>query len=125
VRILHNVSVIGEVSVAEPRLKAGLWVNMALRMADRNGRPGVILRKGDADSGSVLAVMRGREGLSVLSQVRAADGALAWLRGTGVAPVDQAAADAYIARQVRSDPDLWVVEFESPDLTPPFEAKLV
>ena len=124
-RILHNVSVIGEVSVAEPRLKAGLWVNMALRMADRNGRPGVILRKGDADSGSVLAVMRGREGLSVLSQVRAADGALAWLRGTGVAPVDQAAADAYIARQVRSDPDLWVVEFESPDLTPPFEAKLV
>jgi hypothetical protein len=123
--ILHNVRAIGEVSVAEPRLKAGLWVNMALRIADRNGRPGVVLRKGDADSGSVLAVMRGRDGLSVLSQVRAADGALAWLRGTGAEPVDQAAADAYIARQVRSDPDVWVVEFESPDLAPPFEAKLV
>ena len=111
--------------MAEPRLKAGLWVNMALRIADRNGRPGVVLRKGDADSGSVLAVMRGRDGLSVLSQVRATDGTLAWLRGTGTEPVDQAAADAYIARQVRSDPDLWVVEFESPDFTLPFEAKLV
>jgi len=111
--------------MAEPRLKAGLWVKMALRMADRDGRPGAVLRKGDADSGGVLAVLRGREGLVVLSQVRAADGALAWMRGTGPAPVDQEAADTYIARQVRFDPDIWVVEFEAPDLAPPFEAKLL
>ena len=111
--------------MAEPRLKAGLWVKMALRMADRHGRPGVVLRKGDPDSGGVLAVLRGREGLVVLSQVRAADGELAWMRGTGPAPVDQDAADAYVTRQVRFDPDIWVLEFEAPDLTPPFEAKLV
>ena len=111
--------------MAEPRLKAGLWVKMALRMADRDGRPGVVLRRGDADSGGLLVVLRGREGLALLSQVRAADGALAWMRGTGAAPVDQAAADAYVARQVRFDPDIWVLEFDAPDLTPPFEAKLV
>lgn len=111
--------------MAEPRLKAGLWVKMALRMADRGGLPGVVLRKGDGDSGGVLVVLRGREGLVVLSQVRAADSALAWMRGTGVTPVDQAAADAYVARQVRFDPDIWVLEFEAPDLVPPFEAKLV
>ena len=111
--------------MAEPRLKAGLWVKMALRMADREGRPGVVLRKGDADSGGVLLVLRGREGLVVLSQVRAGDGALAWMRGTGAAPVDDAAVDAYITRQVRFDPDLWVLEFEAPDLLPPFEARLV
>ena len=84
-----------------------------------------MLRKGDADSGGVLVVLRGREGLVVLSQMRAADGALAWMRATGAAPVDQAAADAYVARQVRFDPDIWVLEFEAPDLLPPFEAKLV
>ena len=77
------------------------------------------------DSGGVLVVLRGREGLVVLSQMRAADGALAWMRATGAAPVDQAAADAYVARQVRFDPDIWVLEFEAPDLLPPFEAKLV
>ena len=73
----------------------------------------------------MLVVLRGREGSCVLSQVRTADGALAWMRGTGAAPVDQAAADAYVARQVRFDPDIWVLEFDAPDLIPPFEAKLV
>ena len=111
--------------MAEPRLKAGLWVRMALRLADRDGRPGVVLRKGDPDSGGVLVVLRGREGLAVLSQVRTAEGAPAWMRGTGTGPVDQATVDAYVARQARFDPDIWVLEFDAPDLLPPFEAKLV
>jgi len=111
--------------MAEPRLKAGLWVGLVLRMADRAGRNGVVLRRGDADAGGILVVLRGRDGLVVLSQLRTAEGAAAWMRATGVSPVDQAAADAYIARQVRFDPDIWVLEFDAPDLIPPFEAKLV
>jgi hypothetical protein len=111
--------------MAEPRLKAGLWIKMALRLADRDGRAGVVLRRGDPDSGGVLVVLRGRAGLCVLSQVRAADGALAWMRATGGEPVDQDTVDAYIARQVRFDPDVWVLEFDSPDFVPPFEARLV
>jgi len=111
--------------MTEPRIKAGLWVKMALRMADLAGRSGAVLRKGDPDSGGILVVLRGREGLVVLSQVRAADGAQAWLRGTGPAPVDQQVADSYVERQVGFDPDLWVVECDSPDFVPPFEAKLI
>ena len=109
----------------EPRIKAGLWVKMALRLADADGRPGAVLRRGDPDSGGVLAVLRGREGMLVLSQMRTADGALAWMRATGPVPVDQGVADGYVARQVKFDPDLWVVEFDAPDLQPPFEAKIV
>jgi hypothetical protein len=111
--------------MSEPRVKAGLWVSMALRVANSAGQPAVVLHKGDADAGGVLAVLRGRAGLCVLSQIRTADGALAWLRATGAAPVTQAAVDSYVARQMRFDPDLWVVEFETPDLVPPFEAKIV
>jgi len=109
----------------EARVKAGLWVSMALRLGDGAGRPGAVLRRGDADAGGILVVLRGRAGLCVLSQVRAADGSAAWMRGTGAAPVEEAAADAYVARQLRFDPDLWVLEFEAPDLLPPFEAKIV
>lgn len=111
--------------MSEPRVKAGLWVRMALRLADREGRPGVVVRRGDPDAGGVLLVLRGRSGVSVLSQVRAADGEAAWLRATGAAAVDEAAADAYVARQLKFDPDLWVLEFEAPDLLPPFAVRIV
>jgi hypothetical protein len=109
----------------EPRVKAGLWVQIALRLGDKAGRPGMVLRKGDADAGGILVVLHGREGLAVLSQMRGADGALAWMRATGAAPVDQDTADTYVARQVKFDPDLWVLEFEAPDLLPPFEGKII
>ena len=111
--------------VAEPRVKAGIWVAAALRLSDGGGRPGAVLRRGDADGGGILVVLRGREGLCVLTQVRTGDGEAAWMRGTGAAPVEQEAADAYVERQVRRDPDLWVVEFEAPDLLPPFEGRIV
>jgi hypothetical protein len=111
--------------MSEPRVKAGLWVSMALRMGNRDGRPGVVVRKGDPDAGGVLVVLHGRDGMTVLSQVRGANGEVAWMRGTGAGPVDQPAVDAYIARQVKFDPDVWVLEFEAPDLLPPFEAKIV
>jgi hypothetical protein len=109
----------------EARVKAEIWVSAALRLADQAGRSGAVLRKGDPDAGGVLAVLRGREGISVLTQVRDGAGREAWLRGTGPTPVSDEEADAYIARAVKRDPDLWVVEFDAPDLLPPFEARLL
>nr|WP_294507471.1 DUF1491 family protein [uncultured Rhodopila sp.] len=111
--------------MTDPRIKAGIWVSMALRMGNADGRFGAVLRKGDADAGGVLVVLRRDKEICVLSQVRSVEGDLAWMRATGAAPIDQDAADAYIARQVKFDPDLWVIEFEAPDLLPPFEAKFV
>jgi hypothetical protein len=108
-----------------PRIKAGIWVSMALRMGNADGRYGAVIRKGDPDAGGVLVVLRNDMDVSVLSQLRSGDGELGWMRATGPGPVDDATADAYIARQVNFDPDLWVIEFEAPDLLPPFEAKLV
>ena len=111
----------------EPRLKAGLWASAALRRAHQLGRSGMVLRRGDPDAGGVVVVLREQRGgtMVALSQARTADGASAWIRGTGAAPADQAAIDAYVARQVARDPDLWVLEIEGPDLVPPFEAVIL
>ena len=111
--------------MAQPRVKAKLWVQMALRMGDIDGRPGTVLRSGDPDAGGILVMLRGRDGLSVLSQARAGEGDVSWIRATGPAAVEQAAADSYVARPVGRDPDLWGVEFEAPDLLPPFEARIL
>ena len=111
--------------MSEPRVKAKLWVQMALRLGAGAGRHGVVVRSGDPDAGGILVMLRGRAGTVVLSQVRSGSGEAAWLRGTGATPVDEAAADGYVARQVGFDPDLWVIEFESPDYLPPFEGKIV
>ena len=111
--------------MSQPRVKAGLWVSMALRMGNADGRYGSVIRKGDPDAGGVLVVLRRGNEVSVLSQMRSADGELAWMRATGADPVDDATADAYIARQVKFDPDLWVLEFDAPDFLPPFEGRVV
>jgi hypothetical protein len=70
-------------------------------------------------------VLRGHAGLTVLSQIRDATGEPAWLRGTGETPVEENVADAYIAKQLKYDCDLWVLEFDAPDDLPPFEAKII
>ena len=98
---------------------------MALRLGQADGRYGMVIRKGDPDAGGVLVVLRGRLGVAVLSQMRAGDGEAAWMRATGPGAVDQETADAYVARQLKFDPDLWVLEFESPDLLPPFDARIL
>lgn len=107
--------------MGEPRIKAGIWVSAAIRLGNIQGKPGVVVRKGDEDAGGVLAVLRGRAGNIVLTQFREADGRLAWMRGTGAEPVSETATDEYLAKQLRYDPDLWVIEFEAADYVPPFE----
>ena len=109
----------------DAKVKAHIWVAMAIRMSDMAGRPAVVLRRGDADSGGVLCVLLGREGQVVLAQARDAEGRPAWVRGTGASPVPAEIADAYVDRQHQRDPDVWVLEFEAPDYLPPFEARII
>jgi hypothetical protein len=97
----------------EPRLKTGLVVQAALYLSTQRAIPMTVVRRGDADAGAILVKLNQLEqGFTVLAQTRTIDGELVWMRATGAEPVDEPAADAYIERQVKRDPDLWVVEIE-------------
>ena len=98
----------------EPRLKTKVQVMAAVRLCAMHAIPITVARRGDEDAGTILVKLNQLErGITVLAQTRTALGDLAWLRATGAAPVAEADADAYIARQRGRDPDLWVIEIES------------
>jgi len=106
----------------EARLKSKLSVMAAIRLGQSAGLNAVIARKGDEDAGAILLKQNLLgAGFRVLTQVRSAEGKLGWMAGTGEEPVDEAAADAYIARQIDRDWDIWVVEIEDRQGRNPFE----
>lgn len=100
--------------MSDPRLKTDLWATALIRRW--NGNPDVVatlVRRGDSDAGTVLIKIARLDGTaSVLSPTTAAAGTRAWMRGTGAAPVSDADAEAYIQRQRKRDPDVWVIEIE-------------
>jgi len=99
--------------MSEPRLKAKLWVQAAIRRCIVENVSAVVSAKGDENAGAVLVKLnRGALGCEVFSQVRDGDGNPAWLRATGLAPVPEDRADAYIARARDIDCDLWVIEVD-------------
>ncbi len=112
--------------MSEPRLKARFWVQAALRQAQGSGSFGAVVRAGDDDAGGIVVLLRARDNLTtVLGQTRSSSGAPAWVRVAGGGPVDQETANAYVAREIARDPDIWVVEFDADDGRPPFEALLL
>jgi len=109
----------------DDRLPTELWVMGHVRAANAQGVSMLLLRKGDRSRGTVLVKINRLDGrFAVLAQVRR-DERLVWSRATGPEPVDEATADAYIARQVKYDPDLWVVEVEDRQGRPWFEGPII
>ncbi|KXV00756.1 hypothetical protein AD929_09155 [Gluconobacter potus] len=99
------------------RLKTGLWVRAVLRRISSDGTSAMVLKKGDEDAGAVLIVLADRSGgTGVLRE----DGN-GWAR---VDATDPAGVDAYLERQKKYDPDLWIIELEMRDVSQPIERTL-
>jgi hypothetical protein len=108
------------------RLKTEIWFQAQLRLCDLRGLPVMVLRRGDRDSGAViLKLVRPGGAPALFAQTRRPDGERAWLRVKLPEPTGEAEAEAYLAREVRRDPDLWVIEIEDRDRTYELDAPVL
>jgi len=106
------------------RLKAGILVQAILRLYDQAMIPAYQRRRGDADSGAVLVkiALGIGQGALLLSQTRDAEGNPAWLK-TG--PLSDPEIELQIDRNIKFDPDLWVIEAEDARGRFPLDEKIL
>ena len=101
--------------MTEPRLKTALWVQAQVRTCDIALLPIAVRRRGDPDAGAVLLrLVRDKDLSLLLKRATTSGGQSGWMVVAGNAQVDDASAEAYIAREVARDDDLWVIEIEDP-----------
>jgi hypothetical protein len=99
------------------RLKSGIWVAAYLRRCQVEGVAAVLRRRGAEEAGAIfikVSVLDGNADLygpapqSAFEEARPSERAF----NLALAAKPEAEIEAYLARQLRYDPDLWIVEVE-------------
>lgn len=100
----------------EPRVRSGLWVQAQVRLCDIRLQGIAVSRRGDPDAGGIIIkLLRNQGRCLLLRRVTAEDGGQAWMIVGGTAEISEEDAAAYVAREIKWDRDLWVVEIEDYD----------
>jgi hypothetical protein len=101
------------------RLKTALWVAAYIRRCHVEGVFGVVRRRGAEEAGAVFVRVSRLDGTSDLfgpapqSAFGEAEGAArAFTPSLASQSAPDADVEAYLARQVKFDPDAWIVEIE-------------
>lgn len=104
---------------AAMRLKSSIWVSAYLRRCNGVGAFAVLRRRGAEDAGAVFVKVSRLDGTaqlygpapqSAFDEDHASE-RLFSLCGPGE-PVPEAEAEGFLARELRFDPDIWIVEVE-------------
>ncbi|MGQ0742311.1 MAG: DUF1491 family protein [Alphaproteobacteria bacterium] len=95
------------------RLKSAVYVHALMRRAETEGAHAFLVRRGAEEAGAVFLKVNRLDGTCmVLARAREGrEGRLVWTRPLGER-TDEAGAGEYFARQIRFDPDIWIVEIE-------------
>ena len=101
------------------RLKTGIWVAAYLRRCQVEGLAAVLRRRGADEAGAIFIKVSRLDGTadlygpapqSAFDEARPSERAFSLAMKT--APAPEADIESYLARQLRFDPDLWIVEVE-------------
>ncbi len=101
------------------RLKSGIWVSAYLRRCATEGAFAVVRRRGADEAGAVFVKIDRLDGSvdlfgpapqSAFDEAHPVDRAFVACLKTQPAP--SADAEAYLQKQIRFDPDIWIVEVD-------------
>lgn len=102
------------------RLKSGIWVAAYVRRVQVEGLFAAVRRRGADEAGAIFVKVNRLDGTAVLyapapqstfDESRPVDHAFAASVG-GKAPAPDAEVEEKLAREIRFDPDCWIVEVE-------------
>jgi hypothetical protein len=101
------------------RLKTGIWVAAYLRRCQAEGAFAAVRRRGAEEAGAIFVKINRLDGSAevygpapqtVFEEAHPADRAFS--PGLRQQPAPDADVEAYLAKQIRFDPDVWIVEIE-------------
>ena len=102
------------------RLKSGIWVAAYLRRCNIQGAFAAVRRRGAEEAGAVFVIINRLDGNAVLygpaaqsafDEAHPADRMFTAILG-GDAPAPEADVETRLAKEIRFDPDIWIVEVE-------------
>ena len=102
------------------RLKSGIWVAAYLRRCNVEGVFAAVRRRGAEEAGAIFIKINRLDGTGILygpapqavfEDARPADRVFSIVAGRG-APAADSEVEARLLREIRFDPDLWIVEVE-------------
>jgi len=107
--------------MSPPQLNSDMAVKAALALANRLMVTAVLVRRGNADAGSILVRLDYPDGTARIEQRQLdLDGSYQWQDVTGTGPLAPEDAEARLEREQRYDPDLWVIAVDAVNGTNPF-----
>jgi len=101
------------------RLKSGLWVAAYVRRCEIGGAYGAVRRRGAEEAGAIFIKINRLDGTadlygpapqSAFGEARPADRAFAACLKE--LPAAETEVEAFLGREIRFDPDVWIVEIE-------------
>lgn len=106
--------------VKSMRLKSGIWVAAYLRRCGVEGVFAAVRRRGAEDAGAIFIKINRLDGTGILygpapqsafDEAQPADRMFAVIAGRD-SPANDADIEARLLREIRFDPDLWIIETE-------------
>lgn len=97
------------------RLPASLEVSALIRLAEASGGFGMVLTRGEPDSGTILIVILDNQGFGqtlarAYERLPKADGTRGWELAAAQDIENKQTFERYLTRRIAQDPDLWVIE---------------